>query len=63
MPISERPEFSVIGGDAVRLVVVAPSDAVAGEEFPGECEGGGSLGQSCEYVSWERASQRFWRLR
>ena len=33
VPISERPEFSVIGGEAVRLVVIAPSDAVAGEEF------------------------------
>ena len=39
VPIAERPEFSVIGGDAVRLVIVAPSDAVAGEDFPRECEG------------------------
>ena len=33
VPIAARPELSVVGGDAVRLVVVAPSDAVAGEEF------------------------------
>ena len=33
IPIAARPELSVVGGDAVRLVVVAPSDAVAGEEF------------------------------
>ena len=33
VPIATRPEVSVVGGDAVRLVVVAPSDAVAGEEF------------------------------
>ena len=33
VPIAGRPELSVIGGDAVRLVVVAPSDAAAGEEF------------------------------
>ena len=33
VPIKSRPELSVIGGDAVRLVVVAPSDAAASEEF------------------------------
>ena len=32
-PIDTRPELSVVGGDAVRLIAVAPSDAVAGEEF------------------------------
>ncbi len=33
VPIAARPELSVVGGDAVRLVVVAPSDAAAGEDF------------------------------
>ena len=33
IPIEARPEFGVVGGDATRLVVVAPSDAAAGEEF------------------------------
>ncbi len=33
VPIATRPELAVIGGDAVRLVVVAPSDAAAEEEF------------------------------
>ncbi len=33
VPIRTLPEMSVVGGDAVRLVVVAPSDAAAGEEF------------------------------
>ena len=28
-----RPELSVVGGDADRLILVAPSDAVAGEDF------------------------------
>ena len=31
--LPERPELSVIGGDADKLIVVAPSMAVAGEEF------------------------------
>lgn len=33
VPIKTLPELSVVGGDAVRLVVVAPSDANADEEF------------------------------
>ena len=33
VPIKALPEMSVVGGDAVRLVVVAPSDAIVDEEF------------------------------
>ncbi len=33
VPIRTLPEMSVVGGDAVKLVVVAPSDVAAGEEF------------------------------
>ena len=33
VPINALPELSVIGGEAIRLVVVAPSDAAAEEEF------------------------------
>lgn len=31
--LPQRPELAIVGGDADRLVVVAPSMAVAGEEF------------------------------
>ena len=33
VPIKTLPELSVVGGEAVRFVVVAPSDAAAEEEF------------------------------
>lgn len=34
MPLPDPPELRVVGGGAVRLVVVVPSDAVTGEPFP-----------------------------
>ena len=33
VPIETLPELAIVGGEAVRLVVVAPSDAVAEEDF------------------------------
>ena len=33
VPIKNLPEMSVVGGDAVKLIIVAPSDAAAGEVF------------------------------
>ncbi len=33
IPISTLPELPIIGGEAIRLVAIAPSNAVAGEDF------------------------------